>query len=224
MTTTDTGTASAGTTETDATSAGATSADSTSADSTSRGPTGTGPTGTGPAREGATSTATATGTASADEPVRWLTSDQQRDWRAFRDATVLLLDVLGRDLEERSGLSLHEYEVMVRLSEAPGRTLRMSQLATDIAHSRSRLTHTIARMEAAGLVARVVCSEDARGVNCVLTDAGWAALVAAAPGHVASVREHLVDVLSGPQLVALGDAMETVRAHLRGQCPAEITH
>lgn len=172
----------------------------------------------------ATADATAAGMTSTDEPVRWLTSDQQRDWRAFRDATVLLLDVLGRDLEERSGLSLHEYEVMVRLSEAPGRTLRMSQLATDIAHSRSRLTHTIARMETAGLVARVACSEDARGVNCVLTDAGWAALVAAAPAHVASVREHLVDVLSGPQLVALGDAMETVRAHLRGQCPVEITH
>lgn len=174
---------------------------------------------------GTTSTGTTdAGASSAGAPVRWLTADQQRDWRAFRDATVMLLDVLGRDLEERSGLSLHEYEVMVRLSEAPGRTLRMSQLATDIAHSRSRLTHTITRMEAAGLVARVACSEDARGVNCVLTDAGWAALVAAAPEHVASVREHLVDVLTCAQLTALGDAMETVRAHLRGQCPADVTH
>lgn len=160
----------------------------------------------------------------ATAPVRWLSADQQRDWRAFRDGTVLLLDALGRDLEERSGLSLHEYEVMVRLSEAPGRTLRMSQLATDIAHSRSRLTHTISRMESAGLVSRVACSEDARGVNCVLTEKGWAALVAAAPGHVASVRAHLVDVLSGEQLVALGDAMEQVRAHLRGECPADDGH
>ncbi len=153
--------------------------------------------------------------------VRWLTDDQQRDWRAFRDGTVLLLDVLGRDLEERSGLSLHEYEVMVRLSEAEGRTLRMSQLAMDVAHSRSRLTHTIARMENAGLVRRFACSEDARGVNCTLTDEGWARLVAAAPGHVASVREHLVDVLSDEQMTALGDAMESVRAHLRGECPAD---
>ncbi len=152
---------------------------------------------------------------------RWLSADQQRDWRAFRDGTVLLLDALGRDLEERSGLSLHEYEVMVRLSESPGRTLRMSQLATDIAHSRSRLTHTISRMEAAGLVARTACSEDARGVNCVLTDEGWAALVLAAPGHVASVRTHLVDVLSPDQLVALGDAMEQVRARLRGECQVD---
>ncbi len=157
----------------------------------------------------------------ASTGVRWLTAEQQRHWRAFRDATVLLLDVLGRDLDERSGLSLHEYEVMVRLSEAEGHSLRMSQLATDVAHSRSRLTHTIARMEAAGLVARVACSSDARGVNCVLTDAGWAALVAAAPGHVASVREHLVDVLSDEQLAALGEAMEAVRVQLRGQCPAD---
>ena len=157
----------------------------------------------------------------ATAPVRWLSADQQRDWRAFRDGTVLLLDALGRDLEERSGLSLHEYEVMVRLSEAEGRTLRMSQLALDIAHSRSRLTHTIARMEAAGLVQRVACSQDARGVNCVLTDHGWDVLVAAAPGHVASVREHLVDVLSDEQLTSLGDAMEAVRAQLRGQCPAD---
>ena len=156
-----------------------------------------------------------------ESAVRWLSADEQRDWRAFRDATVLLLDVVGRELEERSGLSLHEYEVMVRLSEAPGCTMRMSQLAADIANSRSRLTHTIARMEAAGLVARVACSEDARGVNCLLTDAGWAALVAAAPGHVDSVREHLVDILSGEQLAALGEAMATVQAHLRGRCPAE---
>lgn len=166
-------------------------------------------------------TSTDAGATSGTQPdqARWLTADQQREWRAFRDGTVLLLDALGRDLEECSGLSLNEYEVMVRLSEATRRTLRMSQLATDVAHSRSRLTHTIARMEAAGLVRRVACSEDARGVNCTLTDEGWAALVAAAPGHVASVRRHLVDVLSDEQLAALGGAMDAVRARLRGECP-----
>jgi DNA-binding MarR family transcriptional regulator len=171
-----------------------------------------------------TPVAVGTGRGATGAQVRWLSAEQQRDWRAFRDGSALLLDVLGRDLAESSGLSLHEYEVMVRLSEAPGRTQRMSQLATDISHSRSRLTHTISRMEAAGLVRRVACSEDARGVNCVLTDAGWAALVAAAPGHVASVRAHLVDVLTDEQLVALGDAMESVRSHLRGQCPADDGH
>ena len=160
-------------------------------------------------------------TAGTSTDVRWLTAEEQRHWRAFRDGTMVLLDVLARELEERSGLSLHEYEVMVRLSEAEGHTLRMSQLATDIAHSRSRLTHTIARMEAAGLVARVACASDARGVNCVLTDEGWARLVAAAPGHVDSVRARMVDLLSDEQLAALGDAMEAVRAHLRGECPTD---
>lgn len=152
---------------------------------------------------------------------RWLSQEQQQQWRAFRDCTVLLLDALGHELEEQSQLSLHEYEVMVRLSESPGRTMRMSQLATDIAHSRSRLTHTIARMEAAGLVQRVACESDARGVNCVLTEAGWQALVAAAPGHVESVREHLVDVLSCDEMAALGAAMAKVRARLRGEEQAE---
>jgi DNA-binding MarR family transcriptional regulator len=148
--------------------------------------------------------------------VRWLSAEQQRHWRAFRDGVAVLFDQLGRDLEHCSGLSVHEYEVMVRLSEAPDRVLRMSQLAADLAHSRSRLTHTIARMEAAGLVQRVACESDARGVNCMLTEAGWQALVAAAPGHVESVRERLVDVLSDDELAALGTAMAKVAARVRG--------
>ena len=163
---------------------------------------------------GTTSPAATTGAPGGD--VRWLTAEQQQHWRAFRDGTVLLLEALSRDLEECAGLSTHEYEVMVRLSEAPDHRLRMSQLATNVAHSRSRLTHTIARMEGAGLVERVACSSDARGVNCLLTDAGWRALVDAAPGHVASVREHLVDVLSGEELAALGAAMGVVGDRLRG--------
>ncbi len=150
---------------------------------------------------------------------RWLSVEQQGHWRTFRDGVSLLFDALGHDLEERCGLSIHEYEVMVRLSEAPDRTLRMSQLASDLAHSRSRLTHTISRMESAGLVERVACASDARGVNCVLTESGWQALVAAAPDHVASVREHLVDVLTDDELAALGAAMAKVGDHLRS--PAE---
>ncbi|MBO0923161.1 winged helix-turn-helix transcriptional regulator [Cellulomonas sp. zg-ZUI199] len=150
------------------------------------------------------------------DDVRWLSATQQRDWRAFRDGTALLFDVLGRELDEGSGLSLGEYEVLVRLSEAPRRALRMSELADDLAHSRSRLTHTVARMERAGIVRREPALDDARGVNCVLTDHGWQVLVAAAPGHVESVRRHLVDVLDDAQLAALGEAMRVVVAHLRG--------
>lgn len=147
--------------------------------------------------------------------VRWLTPEQQVAWRAYRDGTALLMDALGRELDEDAGLSLAEYEVLVRLSEAPERTLRMSELAGELAHSRSRLTHTIRRMEEAGLVARHPCAADARGVNCTMTDAGWHRIVDVAPAHVASVREHLVDVLTDEQLRALGSAMDVVAHALR---------
>ncbi len=151
----------------------------------------------------------------AADDVRWLTPEQQTHWRAFRDGTALLLDVLGRELDDDSGLSLGEYEVLVRLSEAPARTLRMSELAGELAHSRSRLTHTIRRMESDGLVARTPCAEDARGVNCTMTEAGWQRIVDAAPGHVEAVRANLVDVLTPAQLAALGEAMGVVIEHLR---------
>ncbi len=154
----------------------------------------------------------------AHDDVRWLSADEQRAWRAFRDGTARLLDVLAHDLEEESGLSLGEYEVLVRLSEAPGRTLRMSELAGELAHSRSRLTHTVRRMEAAGLVERAPCLEDARGVNCTMTEVGWQRLVAAAPAHVESVRAHLVDVLTPTQMQALGTAMAAVGAALQAGC------
>ena len=145
-----------------------------------------------------------------DTEVRWLTDEQQASWRAFLEGTARLSETLNRDLENDSDLSLNEYEVLVRLSESPQRTLRMSQLADNLAHSRSRVTHTIRRMEERGLVVRESCVADGRGVNCALTEAGHAALVAAAPSHVTSVRRHLVDVLTHEQLEVLGEAMERV--------------
>jgi DNA-binding MarR family transcriptional regulator len=146
------------------------------------------------------------------EHVRWLTPDQQRCWRAYLEGTARLSEALGRQLETEAGLSLAEYEVLVRLSESDGRTMRMSVLADSLAHSRSRVTHTVARMEKHGLVARQTCSADGRGVNCHLTDAGFARLEAAAPGHVAQVRESLVDVLDDAQFRVLGEAMAAVAA------------
>ncbi|MDM7832240.1 MarR family winged helix-turn-helix transcriptional regulator [Cellulomonas edaphi] len=155
------------------------------------------------------------------QPVQWLTEQEQKDWRAYRDATIRLFDVIAHELDASSGLSAHEYEVLVRLSEAPDRTQRMSGLADDLAHSRSRLTHTVRRMEERGLVVRSACSADARGVECTMTELGWTTLVAAAPPHVQSVRDHLVDVLTPEQFRALGDAMQTVRDHLvSGPCHA----
>ena len=155
-------------------------------------------------------------TSDTSTQVQWLTAEQQTQWRSFRGGAARLFAALEHELEQQTGLSTHEYEVLVRLSETPDRTLRMAQLADNLAHSRSRLTQTIRRMEEQGLVSRVPCVEDARGVNCTMTEKGWQVLVVAAPSHVQSVRDHLVDVLTPEQFAALGDAMETVRLHLTG--------
>ncbi|MGC0143016.1 MarR family winged helix-turn-helix transcriptional regulator [Pseudactinotalea sp. Z1732] len=143
---------------------------------------------------------------------RWLTPHQQQQWRAIQRGMALVTDRLDRDLVAAEGLSLHEYEVMVRLSEVPERRLRMSTLADQLVHSRSRLTHTVGRMEAKGLVSRCKADGDGRGVQCVLTDAGFERLAAAAPTHVASVRRRLVDVLDDDQLDALGAAFTRIAA------------
>ncbi|MHB1065683.1 MAG: MarR family winged helix-turn-helix transcriptional regulator [Georgenia sp.] len=141
------------------------------------------------------------------QPVRWLGADQQRSWRALLRGSAQLFEDINHDLEQESGLSLNEYEVLVRLSEAEGRVLRMSTLAASLVHSRSRLTHTIGRMERAGLVERRSCASDRRGVDCFLTPAGFARLEGAAPGHVGSVRARLVDRISGEQMRQLGEVM-----------------
>jgi len=141
---------------------------------------------------------------------RWLDANQQEHWRTFLMGAWSLFSGLERDLEEATGLSMNEYEVLVRLSEAPERTLRMSALADQVVASRSRLTHTIRRMEADGLVARRGSAGDRRGVDCLLTDAGMAVLEAAAPHHVASVRARLVDVVSAEEFATLGHTFRQV--------------
>jgi len=135
---------------------------------------------------------------------RWLDSDQQAHWRAFLSGTTRLFERLDRQLRERSGISLAEYEILVRLSEAPGQHLRMAELASSLAHSRSRITHTVARLEAAGAVIRRACPSDGRGVLALLTDGGMRMLVDAAPGHVDAVRGYLVDVASPADFEAVG--------------------
>lgn len=135
---------------------------------------------------------------------RWLDEDQQRAWRSFLRGTAQLMEDINHDLDESAGLSLSEYEVLVRLSEAPDRTMRMSALADQLVHSRSRLTHTVRRMEADGLVVRETCAGDRRGVNARLTGTGFERLAAAAPGHVESVRRRLVDRISDDDLEQLG--------------------
>jgi DNA-binding MarR family transcriptional regulator len=141
---------------------------------------------------------------------QWLTTEQQRDWRSFLLGSTLLMDRLDRDLREHHDLSLPEYEILVRLSESENRALRMAELADSVKNSRSRITHTIARMERAGLVVRKQCPSDGRGVIAHLTERGFATLVDAAPDHVDSVRRALIDVVSADDLVAIGRAFSTV--------------
>lgn len=146
---------------------------------------------------------------------QWLDPDQQRSWRAWISCSQLLGDRLGRDLVDATGLSMADYEILVRLSERPERRMRMSELAEATLSSRSRLSHQIDRMERAGLVRRETCDSDKRGLNAVMTEHGWDVLVAAAPSHVASVREHFVDVLTSEEFEALGAACAKVVARLQ---------
>jgi DNA-binding MarR family transcriptional regulator len=131
---------------------------------------------------------------------RWLTEDEQAAWRAYLDATNLLFDALDRQLQADAGMPHGYYEILVRLSEAGDRSMRMSELAEQTRSSRSRLSHAVARLEERGWVERVECPTDRRGQVAHLTDQGFATLAAAAPGHVAAVREHVIARLSPDQI------------------------
>lgn len=145
---------------------------------------------------------------------RWLTEEQQQAWRAWLSASLLLNDRLNRDMQEQHGLTMADYEILVRLSEVDGRRMRMSDLAEVTLSSRSRLSHQIDRMVKAGLVERQMCDDDRRGSFAALTDKGWTTLVDAAPDHVESVRTHLVDVLSAKDFALLGAACRKVSDRL----------
>ena len=156
---------------------------------------------------------------SAEEP-RWLNGEQQAAWRAYILGTTLLMDTLDRELRTEHGLSLGEYEILVRLSESPGRTMRMAQIAESMQHSRSRVTHTVSRMEKAGLISRCAAEGDRRGVEARMTDKGWDLLVSAAPTHVTGVRNHFVDRATDEQFAVLGQVMDAVTDHLLAEYPA----
>jgi DNA-binding MarR family transcriptional regulator len=145
---------------------------------------------------------------------RWLTDEEQRAWRSYLTSCRLLFDRIERQLQQDAGLPHAYYEILVRLSEAPGRTMRMSQLASSAMSSRSRLSHAVARLEESGWVRRRPCLDDRRGALAELTDEGFARLQAVAPGHVGAVREAMFDVLSPEQLQALHDISDTLVANL----------
>lgn len=146
----------------------------------------------------------------AQDGVRWLTEAEQVSWRAFLRANRELDVAFDRDLQAQ-GISLSEYELLSMLSESPMGQLRMSALAALIVQSRSRVTHTAARLERRGWVVRTPAPDDGRGVLLRLTDEGRDAIEGFAVAHVASVRRHLVDVLTPEQFAVLGEAMQAVR-------------
>lgn len=142
----------------------------------------------------------------------WLDDTQQRSWRAYLQASNTLWDTLDRQLQRDSGINHAYYEILVTLSESPDHQLRMSELADHLLSSRSRLSHAVARLEERGWVERVACPTDRRGQLAQLTSTGFAALVEAAPAHVAAVRATLVDALTPEQLDQLRTISEAISA------------
>ncbi len=152
---------------------------------------------------------------------RWLSASEQKAWRAYLEATTLLFDALDRQLQRDAGIPHAYYEILVRLSEAECRSMRMSELADATRSSRSRLSHAVARLEERGWLERVDCATDKRGQVAVLSDAGYAALVDAAPGHVEAVRRHMIDQLSAEQISQLEQIGASIVTGLEtGECKA----
>ena len=147
---------------------------------------------------------------------RWLNPREMKTWRSYIIASRRLLEALETDLEGHD-LSMADYEVMAQLSEAPGRRMRMSELAELAMISKSRLSHRMKVMEKAGWIKREECAEDRRGYWAVMTEKGWRAIVAAAPDHVASVRMRFIDQLSTKEQESLTSTFAHLTDELRSQ-------
>ena len=151
----------------------------------------------------------------AGEMTRWLSEDEQASWRATIAMVLLLPDRLSRELTKNHGLSLPDFEILVKLSEAPEAQMRMSHLADQEFSSRSRLSHACNRLEKSGFIERRACKYDGRGYWAALTDLGWEKLRAAAPDHVETVRSQLVDLLTPSEYAELGRIALKVSEHLK---------
>ncbi|WP_228990744.1 MarR family winged helix-turn-helix transcriptional regulator [Streptomyces sp. DH8] len=145
---------------------------------------------------------------------RWLTDEEQHTWRAYLHATTLLEDHLDRQLQRDAGMPHTYYGLLVQLSQAPRRRMRMTELARNAKITRSRLSHAIARLEKNGWVRREDCPSDKRGQNAVLTDDGHAMLRRSAPGHVEAVRQAMFDRLTPEQVSSLGEIMKVLATGL----------
>lgn len=142
----------------------------------------------------------------------WLNDDEMRFWRGFIAGSSTVLAEIEAGLKADAGITFDDYEVLVHLSEAPERSVRMSDLSERVLNSRSRLSQRIDRMAARGLVTREKCPDDKRGTFAVLTDEGFAAIANAAPEHVRVVREQLIDKLTPAQIRAGGELFDQILA------------
>jgi DNA-binding MarR family transcriptional regulator len=149
----------------------------------------------------------------------WLSPDEQRLWRAWLALGSGLSAALHRDLQADAGLSLPDFDVLVRLTDTEDGRVRVSELARALGWERSRLSHHVTRMERRGLVARDDCVDDGRGAFVVLTDSGRAAIEEAAPHHVRTVRRLFVDELSADEVAMLGPVLERLLARVAADGP-----
>ena len=143
-----------------------------------------------------------------DKP--WLSEEQQHVWREFLRMTGQLNERIERDLQQAAGMPHAYYLILAMLSEAPGRQLRMNQLAEVVRASQSRVSHAVARLEEAGWVQRIPAPGDRRGQIAELTDAGFERLVEVAPSHAETVRSIMFDPLSAEQLKNFDDICQTI--------------
>lgn len=148
--------------------------------------------------------------------VTWLSAEEQTAWRLLAGLVTRLPAALDAQLQRDAQISHFGYWVLAMLSEAPGRSLRMSELATRANSSLSRLSHGVTRLVAHGWVRRERSVEDGRGQVAVLTDAGWAKLTATAPGHVRAVRTLVFDGLEPGQVAALGALAQALLQQVDG--------
>jgi DNA-binding MarR family transcriptional regulator len=145
---------------------------------------------------------------------RWLDADEQQTWRAFMWTSRLINEALDRQLQRDSGMPHAYYMILAMLSEAPDRSMTMTELAAMVRSSPSRLSHAVARLEESGWVRRSKAPSDRRTTIAELTDKGFAALAEAAPGHVEEVRRRLFDPLTRDQTLRLREMLRTLLAEL----------
>lgn len=149
------------------------------------------------------------------DDIRWLDDEEERIWRAFLEAGSLVVQELDSSLKSNAAMTLDDYEVLVHLSGADERQMRMTELSQRLISSQSRLTQRIDRLVDRGWVRRERCPEDRRGTFAVMTPAGWDEIESAAPGHLHDVRALLIDLIEPHERRVIADVLERVATNAR---------